>query len=77
MPYTKLGALIAGIVFILGCTQVAMAFAISTGVVVDPRLGLLLGGTTPGDAIDSGILKILAAVAFGIISEISQSVAKD
>ncbi|MCV0426818.1 MAG: hypothetical protein K5905_15260 [Roseibium sp.] len=76
MPYTKLGALIAGIVFILGCMQIAVAFAVSTGLMVEPSPGLFLGNSTTGDAIDSGILKILAAVAFGIITEISQSVAK-
>ncbi|MES0810885.1 hypothetical protein ABLO27_15480 [Roseibium sp. SCPC15] len=76
MPYTKLGTLIAGIVFALGCIQIALGFGVSTGFVTEPRPGLFLGTSTSAEAIDSGILKVLAAVAFGIITEISQSVAK-
>ncbi|MES0882747.1 hypothetical protein [Roseibium sp. SCP14] len=76
MPYTKLGTLIAGIVFVLGCIQFAIGFGVSVGLVSEPRPGLFLGTSTSAEAIDSGILKILAAVAFGVITEISQSVAK-
>lgn len=76
MPYTKLGTLIAGVVFALGCMQIAIGFGVSTGLLVEPRPGLLLGSSTSSQAIDSGILKVLAAVAFGVVTEISRSVAK-
>lgn len=76
MPYTSLGTLIAATVFIIGCVQVALAFGIMMNLVVEPSPGLFLGSATPSAAIDSGILKILASVAFGMLTEISRSVSK-
>ncbi|QFT31369.1 hypothetical protein FIV00_12825 [Labrenzia sp. THAF82] len=76
MPFTKLGTLIAGVVFFLGCIQIAVAAGVAMGAIVEPRPGLFLGQATTEQAIDSGIMKILAAVAFGVITEISRSVEK-
>lgn len=76
MPFTRLGAFIAGVAFILGCIQMALGFGVATGTIVEPRPGLFLWGLTSQQAIDSGLLKILAAVAFGVLTEISRSVEK-
>ncbi|WP_428648227.1 hypothetical protein [Roseibium sp.] len=74
MPYTRLGTLIAGAAFILGCVQIAMGFGVVTGAISAADPVLLLGSLTAEQAIDSGLMKILAAVAFGVITEISRSV---
>ncbi|MCX2722112.1 hypothetical protein [Roseibium salinum] len=54
----------------------AVAFGIASGAIAEPRPGLFLWGLTTQQAIDSGLLKILAAVAFGVLTEISRSVEK-
>ena len=77
MPFTKLGGLIAGIVFFLGCIQIAMALGVAAGAIIEPRPGLFMGHATTEQALDSGLMKILAAVAFGVITEISRSVEKN
>lgn len=74
MPFTKLGTFIAGVVFFLGCMQVCLAISIAMGIITEPSPGLFLGKMQPEQAIDSGLLKIMAAVAFGVITEISRSV---
>ena len=74
MPYTKLGAFIAGVVFFLGCMQVGLAIGVALDIITEPRPGLFLSNMKPEQAIDSGLLKIMAAVAFGVITEISRSV---
>ncbi len=74
MPYTRLGTMIAGAAFILGCVQIAMGLGVSVGTIADADPVLLLGSLTSEQAIDSGVMKILAAVAFGVITEISRSV---
>ncbi|CTQ52208.1 hypothetical protein LP7551_00725 [Roseibium album] len=74
MPFTRLGTFIAGVAFILGCVQIALAVGVASGAISDPRHGLFLGGVTSEQAIDSGLVKILAAVAFGVLTEISRSV---
>ena len=74
MPYTRLGTLIAGAAFILGSVQIAMGLGVVTGTISAGDPVLLLGNMTAEQTIDSGLLKILAAVAFGIITEISRSV---
>lgn len=76
MPFTRLGTFIAGVVFILGCVQIALAVGVVTGAISEPRQGLFLAGLTSEQAIDNGLLKILAAVAFGVLTEISRSVEK-
>lgn len=76
MPFTKLGTFIAGVVFFLGCMQVALAMGVGLGVITEPSPGLFLGNMTREQAVDSGLLKIMAAVAFGVITEISRSVEK-
>jgi len=74
MPFTKLGTFIAGVVFFLGCMQVGLAAGVALDIIVEPRPGLFLGNMTTEQAIDSGLMKIMAAVAFGVITEISRSV---
>jgi hypothetical protein len=74
MPFTKLGTFIAGVAFVLGCVQIALAVGVTSGAISEPRHGLFLGGLTSAQAIDNGLLKILAAVAFGVLTEISRSV---
>ena len=74
MPYTKLGTFIAGVAFVLGCVQIAVGLTFATGSINDPRLLIFLAGSTSEQAIDSGLIKILAAVAFGVLTEISRSV---
>ncbi|GAB2183394.1 hypothetical protein [Roseibium sp. LAB1] len=76
MPFTKLGTLIAGVVFFLGCIQVGLAAGVALGAIAEPYPGIFLGNMTREQAIDSGLLKIMAAVAFGVITEISRSVEK-
>ncbi|MBO6511479.1 MAG: hypothetical protein JJ866_15540 [Roseibium sp.] len=74
MPFTRLGTFIAGVAFILGCIQIALAIGVGTGAISEPRPGLFLGGYSSEQAIDSGLMKVLAAVAFGVLTEISRSV---
>ncbi|MHA7777809.1 hypothetical protein [Roseibium sp. M-1] len=54
--------------------QVALAAGVSMGLIIEPHPGFFLGTHTREQAIDSGLMKIMAAVAFGIITEISRSV---
>jgi hypothetical protein len=74
MPFTRLGTFIAGVVFFLGCMQVGLAAGVAMGAIVEPHPGFFLGTMTREQAIDSGLMKIMAAVAFGVITEISRSV---
>jgi hypothetical protein len=74
MPFTKLGTLIAGVVFFICCIQLALLAGVTLGAITEPRPGFFLGNLTREQALDSGLLKIMAAVAFGVITEISRSV---
>lgn len=42
MPFTKLGTLIAGVVFFLGCIQLALLAGVTLGAVTEPRPGFSL-----------------------------------
>jgi len=76
MLYTKLGSLVAGIAFVLGILGIAMGIAVATGTIIEPEPGRYLGYHTSGEAIDRGIYKVFFAIALGVITEISRSIAK-
>lgn len=68
--FTKFGLAIAWLLVIVGGLQVALALAI------DPDLApRYLGGRTPGQALDRGVLYCLIGIAAGMVAEISKSVA--
>lgn len=74
--YTKLGRIAAAIIFIFGVLSLLMGLGVATGTIVEPELGLYLGNRTSGEAIDTGIYRIISAIALGVLTEISQSIVR-
>lgn len=75
ISFTKLGRIAAVLVFIFGLLSLLMGLGVATGIIVEPEPGHYLGSRTSGEAIDQGIYRILFAIALGILTEISQSIA--
>ena len=57
--------------------SIAMGLSVATGAIIEPEPGPFLGNKTSGEAIDSGIYRIIFAIALGVITDISYSVARD
>jgi hypothetical protein len=75
--FTKFGYVIAIIALIFGVLQIAMGIhAINMPAQLNEAGIPMLGNKTSGQTIDSGIYKMLFAVALGILAEISRSVRK-
>lgn len=70
MFFTKVAIVIAWLLVIFGCLQVALALAIDP--IMAPRY---FGSKTLGQAIDRGTLYFLIGIAAGTLAEISRSVA--
>lgn len=75
MFFTRIGKVIAHLMFWLATLRVATGFlvAFSTETMDDNRLAArrYLGAATSGEAIDEGMTSILLAVALGVLCEIS------
>ncbi len=75
MFFTKLGHSAAGLIFFWGFVQIAMGFAVATGVLIEPEPGRYLAGTS-GEAIEGGFYYVFIAIILGVITEISRAVFK-
>jgi len=75
MFFTKVGIIAAWLMLTMGALRVA------TGVYVGMNIetpgfepALFLGSSTPGDAIDWGLIVALCGIGLGILTEVSRSV---
>ena len=74
MFFTKLGRVLAWAMFVFGVFKVALGFAIASIDDAQEKASAIaryLGSGTTGHAIDQGQLGIFAAIALGILAEIS------
>lgn len=80
MFFTRIGIIIAHLIFWMGTIRVGIGFlgAFGTQDMEENRdfSRRVLGSETTGEAINEGMLFILAGVAFGVICEISSRRAK-
>lgn len=72
MFFTRIASVLAWLALVLGCIELLLGFGIAIGFVVEPTPGRYLGSKTTGQTIDAGIIKILVAIVFGTLSEITK-----
>lgn len=75
MFFTRIGKIVAHLMLWLGVFRVGMGFIIAYGTpdMESNRLAArhYLAASTTGDAINQGMISVLAAVALGVLCEIS------
>jgi len=76
MIYTTLGRIAAALILIFGILSLCVGLSVATGTIVEPEPGMFLGTKTSGQVIDRGIYKIIFAIALGMLTDISQSIAR-
>ena len=59
--------ILAGLVCAFGVAQIGMGLSIAQGWIIEPEPGRYLGSKTTGEWIDSGIYKMVGALAFGLL----------
>ena len=74
--YIKATRVLAPLIILFGLMSLLMGVGVVTGVIVEPEPGIYLGGRTSGEAIDSGIYRIIVGIVIGAISEIGNAVIK-
>ena len=81
MFFTRIGQIIAWILFVLGTLRCGLGFlgAFGTETAEDMRAFAkhILAAETTGEAINEGMIAIFAAVCLGILVEISRNIARD
>jgi hypothetical protein len=81
MFFTKIGKILAHLMFWLGLLRVAMGFLFALGApdMESNRAAArhFLSAATTGEAINEGMIAILVGVAFGILAEISARLSAD
>jgi len=75
MFYTRLGEIVAGIAVFIGAIYFSIGLLDAFG--SGGQLSQVYFNKSSGEVIDKGLLYILFAIALGVITEISRSVAKD
>ncbi|MBD9541732.1 hypothetical protein IB276_20005 [Ensifer sp. ENS04] len=80
MFFTRIGKIIAHLIFWLGLLRVAIGFFVAFGAadMESNRIAAsrYLGAVTSGEAINEGMIGVLLAVALGVLCEISSQRAK-
>lgn len=80
MFFTRVGKIVAHLIFWLGLLRVTIGFFVAFGTadMESNRIATsrYLGAGTSGEAINEGIIAILLAVALGVLCEISSKRAK-
>jgi hypothetical protein len=81
MFFTRAGQIIAWLLFIMGVLRCGLGFvgAFSTTTAAEMQFFAqrYLAAETTGEAINDGMMKIVAAVCLGILVEISRNIARD
>jgi hypothetical protein len=72
MFYTTIGRVVAGLALAVGVAGIALGFGVATGEIVEPKPGYYLAGKTSGEAIDTGIMRVLFAICLGVLTDISR-----
>ena len=77
MFFTKIGRIAAWLAFIGGVLRIGMGVLLAQSTAHDPAAAArrYLGTQTTGEAIDQGLVVLVIAIALGILTEISRSVA--
>jgi len=75
MFYTKLGRVAAAIAFVLGLIWIAFGVAVLTGA-IEPEPGYYLEDNAISEWMDRGIYYVMFGIVLGVITDISNSVAK-
>jgi hypothetical protein len=76
MAFTILGRIVAVLAFAYGVLTIFMAFDLATSDLPDEQLRLYLGNKTTGQTLDLGVLYIVFSIVLGVLTDISNSVAK-
>ena len=76
MLFTHLARLVAVIGFFIGAFRVYLGIATATGNMEQSSFARYTTASSPGEAIDVGLIVILLAIALGTLAEISFSVRK-
>jgi hypothetical protein len=77
MFYTRVGIIVAFLAIVVGISQITMGLLIATETIGPYQSALaryLPNSPSSGPAIDAGILKVIFAVALGILVEIRYAV---
>lgn len=71
MIFIRLAQVVAWLGLFLGAARIALGFVVASSPEMQARY---LGSATSGEAIDQGILWVVAAIAIGVLSEIGVAV---
>lgn len=77
MFFTRFGYVVAIIILTFGVLQIGVGILAATTDIQVNEAGIpMVGNKTSGQTIDSGVYKMLFAMALGILAEISRSIGK-
>jgi hypothetical protein len=78
MFFTRVGVVVAWLALLLGASRFAMGMLVAFKLYpAEFEASRYLGSTTPGEAVNQGLLVLLIAIALGILTEISRSLRKN
>lgn len=76
MVYTNLGRIAAALIFLFGIVSVCFGVFVATSTTVEPESARDLATRMAGPAVDYRIYSIIVAIALGVLTDISQSIAR-
>lgn len=76
MFFTRAGRVVAWLALVLGVLRAAAGFGVGMSENYEALAARYLGSTTPGEAIDQGLMLLAFGIGLGVLTEISLSLRK-